>query len=95
MDLNKAARRAYNSAIARGKVTAQVSHEETVCTMGEEFEEVRVADENAPSDHLGEYTEVVEELTDVLISSLTELFKRKVNIEEVLHAKLKYNESRS
>lgn len=95
MDLNKAARRAYNNAIARGKVTSQVSHEETVSTMEEEFEEVRLANEDAPSDHLGQYTEVVEELTDVLISSLTELFKRDVNIEEVLHAKLKYNEKRA
>lgn len=94
MDLNKAAKRAYNNAIARRKVTDQVSHEETVRTMSEEFEEVKSAQENVPGDHLQQYSEIVEELTDVLIASLTELYKRGVNIEEVLHAKLKYNESR-
>lgn len=94
MDLNKAARRAYNNALARGKVTKAVNHEETVSTLSEEFEEMRRAGEEESSEHLREYTEMQEELADIIIGSMTELMKRGTDIEMLLHRKLKFNEAR-
>lgn len=94
MDLNKAARRAYNNALARGKVTKTVNHEETVRTLAEEFEEMNRASEEEASEHLREYTEVQEELVDIIIGAMTELMKRETDIELLLHRKLKFNEAR-
>lgn len=99
MDLNKFGKRAYNCALSRGKIhndlaDIHVVHEETVAGIKEEVHEVSVASETLPADHLPQYTEVVEELVDVAISAITELHRRGVNIEEALHAKMKYNESR-
>ena len=98
MDLNKFGKRAYICALKRGKIHEQSDpyslHKETVEGLIEEFNEVINADENSASSHLEAYSEVVEELTDIAIASLTELYRRGVNIEEVLHAKMKYNESR-
>lgn len=94
MDLNKAARRAYRNAVARKKIGEVMSHEDSVRTLRQEFDEFESASESLPSNHLSEYSEAVEELTDILIGSLTELHRRGVDIEEVVHAKLKYNENR-
>lgn len=94
MDLNKAARRAYKNAVARKKVGESLNHEESVRTLMAEFKEFKNADESLPSNHLPEYPESVEELTDILIGSLTELHRRNVDVEAVVHAKLKYNENR-
>lgn len=94
MDLNKAARRAYKNAVARKKITGELNHEESVLTLKAEFDEFENADENLPSNHLSEYPEAVEELTDILIGSMTELYLRGVDVEAVVHAKLKYNENR-
>lgn len=94
MDLNKAARRAYNNALARGKVTKVVNHEETVRTLAEEFEEMDRASESEASEHLREYTEVQEELADIIIGAMTELMKRDTDIELLIHRKLKFNEAR-
>ena len=100
MDLNKFGKRAYNNALSRGKIhndlaDIYVVHEETVVSMTEEMNEVVVASETLPGDHLPQYTEIVEELVDVAIAAITELHRRGVDIEEVLHAKMKYNESRT
>lgn len=94
MDLNKAAGRAYRNAIARKKITEGNNHSESVRTLMQEFEEFRRADEMRRSSHLPEQTEAVEELTDILIGTLTELCRRGVDVEKVVHEKLKYNENR-
>lgn len=94
MNLNKAARRAYNNAIARGKITSDGGHEETVSSLAEELDELRRASETAPADHMHGRTEAVEELVDVLIGSMTELYRRGVDLEKAVHEKLSYNESR-
>lgn len=94
MDLNKAARRVYKNALACGKVTKTVNHEETVSTLSEEFEEMRRASEEESSEHLREYTKMQEELADIIIGSMTELMKRGTDIELLLHRKLKLNEAR-
>ena len=98
MDLNKFGKRAYTCALKRGKIHEQSDsyalHAETVAGLVEEFNEVINADETYKSSHLEAYSEVVEELADIAIASLTELYRRGVNIEEVLHEKMKYNENR-
>lgn len=94
MDLNKAAKRAYNNALARRKISEGVNHEESVATLKSEFDEFCKADEKLQSVHLNGFPEAVEELTDILIGSLTELYRRGVDVELVVHAKLKYNEFR-
>lgn len=94
MDLNKAAGRAYRNALARKKITEGNNHSESVRTLMYEFEEFRTADEKLRSSHLPEQTEAVEELTDILIGALTELYRRGVDVEKVVHEKLKYNENR-
>lgn len=94
MDLNKAARRAYNNAVARKKITGKLNHDESVRTLKAEFIEFENADEKLPSNHLSQYPEAVEELTDLLIGSMTELYLRGVDVEAVVHEKLKYNENR-
>lgn len=98
MDLNKFGKRAYTCALKRGKIhnhTDDLSlHNETIEGLREEFNELVDADEICTSPHLEKYSEVVEELTDIAIASLTELYRRGVNIEEVLHEKMHYNEHR-
>lgn len=97
MDLNKFGRRAYNSALKRGKIrenlTVETLHAETIEGLSEEVKEVIEASESETSEHFG-YTAVVEELADVAIVALTELHRRGVDIEALLHEKMKYNEQR-
>ena len=98
MDLNKTGKRAYKCALKRGKITEasekDIIHDETVTTIGDELEELHRASETEQSEHLDGITEAVEELVDVLIATLTELHRRNVDIEDVVHRKLKYNERR-
>lgn len=98
MDLNKFGKRAYKCALKRGKVHEETDlsllHQETVEGLTEEMQEVIEASETEISEHLGGYSAIVEELTDVAIAALTELHRRGVDIEEVLHSKMKYNEQR-
>lgn len=94
MDLNKAAKRAYTNAINRKKISKSGGHQESVNSLKEEFEEFERANEDTPGDHMPNVSEAVEELTDILIGAMTELYRRDIDIEKVVHEKLKYNESR-
>lgn len=94
MDLNKTAKRAYTNALSRGKISESGGHEESANSLREEFEEFVRSDENSPGDHMSNVSEAVEELTDILIGAMTELYRRGVDIEKVVHQKIKYNESR-
>lgn len=98
MDLNKFARRAYKCALKRGKVHEGLEqdtlHEETVKGLNEEVHEVIGASETETSEHLTECTAIVEELADVAIVTFTELYRRGVDIEAVLHNKMRFNEQR-
>lgn len=98
MDLNKFGKRAYRCALKRGKVTDTVdipTYNKEMCNgIGNEMAELAKASELLHGDHLPQYTEVVEELTDVAIAAMTELYRRGVDIEKVLHEKMKYNETR-
>ena len=52
------------------------------------------ANEEKPSEHLPEYTEAQEELADILITCLTELDRRKVDVEEIIMKKIEFNKIR-
>lgn len=98
MDLNKFGKRAHACALRRGKVHEGLEqnslHQETIAGLHEEMNEVAEASETDMSDHLEGYSSVVEELVDVAIAAMTELYRRGIDIESALHAKMKYNERR-
>lgn len=92
--INDLAKQAYNNAIIRGKTSKDTTHDDTFFGILEELKEFREASEIDPSEHLPEYTQAQEELTDVLICCLTELHRRGVDVEEILKAKIEYNKTR-
>lgn len=98
MDLVKFGKRAYRCALKRGKIREGLEgdtlHQETLKGLTEEVQEVIEASETEVSEHLGGYTAVVEELVDVAIVTMTELYRRGVDIDVALHEKMKYNERR-
>lgn len=93
-ELNKIAQKAYNNAVLRKKVTLYSSHQEDVDSLMEEMKEFAEASETKDSEHLPLYTEADEELADILISCLTELFKRGVNVDKLVDDKMEFNEKR-
>lgn len=98
MDLNKFGKRAAKCALRRGKIHEGLEqgelHQETIEGLNEEVNEVIEASETEASEHLNNYLAVVEELADVAIVAITELYRRGVDIDAVLHEKMKYNERR-
>ena len=92
--INKLAETAYYTAVERGKTHRDLSHLDTFFGVLSELKEFREASEIDPSEHLPQYTQSQEELTDVLICCLTELYRREVNVEEILIAKINYNKTR-
>lgn len=98
MDLNKFGKRAFKCALRRGKIHEGLEqselHRETIEGLNEEVNEVIEASETDMSEHLDNYPAVVEELADVAIVTITELYRRGVDIDAVLHEKMKYNERR-
>lgn len=98
MDLNKLGKRAYKSALKRGKISEsidpEVSNKEMCNGVGNEYAELVESGELLHSDHLPKYSEVVEELADIALVTMTELYRRGIDIEELLHAKMKFNETR-
>lgn len=98
MDLCKFGKRAYKCALRRGKIHENLEGtslmKETVEGLLEEVNEVINASETEMSEHLDKYPAIVEELADVAIVAITELYRRGVDIDSVLHEKMKYNERR-
>lgn len=98
MDLRKFGKRAYQCALRRGKIHEGLDgsnlHQETVEGLSEEVHEVIEASETETAEHLGNYPAIVEELADVAIVVMTELYRRNIDIDVVLHEKMKYNEQR-
>ena len=92
--INELAQTAFDTAIIRGKTARDMNHLDTFFGIFSELKEFREASEIDPSEHLPEYTQAQEELTDVLICCLTELYRREVNVEEILIAKINYNKTR-
>ena len=79
--INQLAQTAYKTAIIRGKTEKDAGHLDAFFDILSELKEFREASEVEPSEHLPEYTQAQEELTDVLICCLTELYRRETNVE--------------
>ena len=94
IDLNNIASLCAENAKNRGKVGYDVSHYLTACCIYDELDEFDKASEKAHSDHLPEYTEAQEELADILITCLTELHRRNVDVEAIITKKLEFNQNR-
>lgn len=98
MNINEIAKRAYKRALERGKITEVSSptaqYAECAESLKDEFCELLGASEDTSSEHLSEYSEVQEEITDILIVCLTELYRRNDNVERIIMRKLDYNDKR-
>ena len=98
MNINEIAKRAYKRALERGKITEVSSptaqYAECAVSLKDEFCELLGASEDTSSEHLSEYSEVQEEITDILIVCLTELYRRNDNVERIIMRKIDYNDKR-
>lgn len=92
--INELAQTAFNTAIIRGKTARDMNHLDTFFSILSELKEFRAAGETKKSEHLPEYTEAQEELTDVLICCLTELHRRGVDVERIIKEKIEFNKTR-
>lgn len=92
--INQLAQTAFDTAIIRGKTARDMNHLDTFFGILSELKEFREASEIDPSEHLPQYTASVEELADIAISALTELYARVDDVEEVIVAKINYNKKR-
>ena len=91
--INDLARQSYNTAFLRGKTGKKPNHMATFYSILDELKEFRNAG-TIKSEHIPEYSEQAEELTDILICCLTELHSLGVNVEEILKAKIEFNKTR-
>lgn len=91
INLNQLAQDAYECALRRKKTTASVNHIATANSIDEELAELLDANEVHDSVHITGYTEVQEELADILIVCLTELHKRGTNVEAIITDKINFN----
>lgn len=94
IDLNALSSTCHNIAIKRGKVGDEIIHWKSASSISDELMEFIKANEESPSEHLPEYTEAQEELADILITCLTELDRRKVDVEEIIMKKIEFNKIR-
>lgn len=92
--INDLAKQAHETAVKRGKTSEDTSHLDTFFGILSELKEFREASEIDPSEHLPEYTQAQEELTDVLICCLTELHRRGVDVERIIKEKIEFNKTR-
>lgn len=86
--------KAYNNALQRGKTSEVIDHWEDYRSIRAELEEFCCAYEDKPSEHLPEYTQSTEELADIMIACMTELYKRNVKVSEIVMRKIQFNTKR-
>ena len=92
--INDLAKQAHETAVKRGKTSEDALHLDTFFGILSELKEFREASEVDPSEHLPQYTQSQEELTDVLICCLTELHRRGVDVERIIKDKIEFNKTR-
>lgn len=92
--INQLAQTAFNTAIIRGKTAKDAGHLDAFFDIFSELKEFREASEIDKSEHLPEYSQAQEELTDVLICCLTELHRRGVDVERIVKEKIEFNKTR-
>lgn len=91
IELNALAEQNYESCIERGRIRRFMNHHECVEGIGEELQEFNDSSEFRKSEHLPQYTQAQEELADILISAMTELHRRNVDIERIVTDKINFN----
>lgn len=94
MGLQEKASKAFHNALRRGKTSIYNSHQQDTESIMIEVKEFVEASEDKESVHLPEYTEAQEELADIIIGCMTELFKRGVDVDKIIDAKIEFNEQR-
>jgi len=94
-DLNMLAQLTYHNALKRGRIKPKMTHFSTATDIQSELLEFAMASETKPSEHLPQYTEAQEELADIVICGLTELYRRNVNVEAIIIEKVGFNETRA
>ena len=94
IDINSIASFCHREAKRRNKIEDKIQHWQTAGSISEEVMEFIKADETTASEHIPEYTEAQEELADILITCLTELHRRNVDIEAIITKKLEFNQNR-
>lgn len=93
MDLTTLSRLAFESAIRRHKTQVGLTAKQTAKGIMAEVEELAQA-RKRKSSHIPQYTEEEEELADILICCLTELYSRGCNAHEIVEAKIEFNKTR-
>ena len=94
MGLQEKASKAFHNALRRGKTSIYNSHKQDTESIMIEVNEFAEASEDKKSEHLPEYTEAQEELADIIIGCMTELFKRGIDVDKIIDAKIEFNEQR-
>ena len=94
MGLQEKASKAFHNALRRGKTSIYNSQKQDTESIMIEVNEFAEASEDKKSEHLPEYTEAQEELADIIIGCMTELFKRGVDVDKIIDAKIEFNEQR-
>lgn len=94
MGLQEKASKAFHNALRRGKTSIYNSKQQDTESIMIEVNEFAEASEDKKSEHLPEYTEAQEELADIIIGCMTELFKRGVDVDKIIDAKIEFNEQR-
>ena len=96
--LNDLAKSALECTFKRGKLSRLDSEEgmigKQLLAIGMEMQEVAIARERMPSEHVPGYTERQEEAADIIISILGYLFLEEVDIDKLIEDKMRFNEAR-
>lgn len=92
--LNDWARRSFECAVRRGKTHSRISHKDMCESIQAELDELKKASRKAMSVHIEGMNEETEELVDVMLCCMTELYNKGENVEAALMAKLIYNDGR-
>ena len=93
-EINQLAQTAFDTAIIRRKTARDMNHLDTFFGILSELKEFREASEIEKSEHLPQYTQAQEALTDVLICCLTELYRRGGAVERIIKEKIEFNKTR-
>jgi NTP pyrophosphatase (non-canonical NTP hydrolase) len=92
--MNTLARQAFESAIKRNKHRVGQPLATSVASIQEELDELAQSDPSKPSPHIPMYTETEEELADILIACMTELYARGVPVLNIIRKKINFNRGR-
>ena len=92
--LNEIAQKAYDCAVKRGKIDPDNDENNNLHRdLLEEVAEVFESTGNI-SPHIKEYSDVEEELADVVLVALSTLQHFKCDIDSLIEAKMKFNQNR-